>query len=241
MTDHSDECMRLFLLATRTADEAKLKEMTYEFFSEALLLIEEDIISSKYQMQGIASATKTLQKLTIFVSNPDEYQVLANKLVNMSAKLLKKSHQAESLIIASSVFWQAEGGIRNGSSIKAVLERASRIASTLIDPVTTTQIYVDILDAYLMYLDMEVEEISTSVVSDAVQLISGNLDSMEEANKHPISVALRAPSVVDVKLTSANVTSQFKRSIAHIHSKRNYTPKWNEIDVAGPSLRFGIN
>ncbi|TIC16552.1 vacuolar protein sorting-associated protein 35 [Wallemia mellicola] len=241
LTDHSDECMRLFLLATRTADEAKLKEMTYEFFSEALLLIEEDIISSKYQMQGIASATKTLQKLTIFVSNPDEYQVLANKLVNMSAKLLKKSHQAESLIIASSVFWQAEGGIRNGSSIKAVLERASRIASTLIDPVTTTQIYVDILDAYLMYLDMEVEEISTSVVSDAVQLISGNLDSMEEANKHPISVALRAPSVVDVKLTSANVTSQFKRSIAHIHSKRNYTPKWNEIDVAGPSLRFGIN
>lgn len=231
LTETPEDCARLFLLASQTANEVERTEVTYEFFSEALLLVEQEVVSSKYQMKLISEATRALKRVSVLPAQ--DYSTLADKVINLSAKMLKKSHQAESLMVASGVY------TGNADKLKGVLDRAITITSKLIEPVTSAQVYVDILDTYLMYLDEEVG-VEISEVNKVIERITKQIEEVDTKTNHPISVELKVPSTVDVNLTIHNVINHFKRTLEHIHRKRVYTPKWNDIDVAGPSLRYSV-
>ncbi|TIA91567.1 hypothetical protein E3P99_00981 [Wallemia hederae] len=239
LTDSSEDCTRLFLLAAATAAGAGMDAVTYELFSEAVLLIEQEVINSKYQMMLIAESTRILKQITVL--SESDYVNLADKLITLSAKMLKLSHQAESLLVASGVY------VHNATRLKEVLDRAVRIASNLIDAVTRAQVYMDIVDTYLMYLENGVDGVAVSDISAVVESLTKEIDVVETQLKsgeehHPISVELKTPTAsTDMNLTAQNVVNHFKRTLEHIARKRAYTPSWNDIQVAGPLLRYGIS
>ncbi|EOR02721.1 hypothetical protein E3P77_01551 [Wallemia ichthyophaga] len=242
LADTPEDCARLFIraaAAASTAEKEKEKEMgavAYELFSEALLLVEEQVVSSKYQMRLVAEATRALQRLEV---NAHDYATLADKLINLAAKMVKKSHQAESLMVASGVYTHEE------DKLGRVLGRAADIASHLIDPLTSAQVYVDILDTYLMYLEdgAGVESVAnlSNAANGVVECISTKIDQVDAVDNHPISVELKAPSTVDVNLTVHNVVSHFKRTLEHIHRKKSQVPAFHNVNIAGPCLRYGIH
>ncbi len=96
--------LRLFLLAAQVSDECGFEDVTYDFYVQAFTVYEEGISESRAQLQAITLIIGTLQGSKVF--GPDNYDTLITKAALHGAKLLKKSHQATAVQIASHMWWQ---------------------------------------------------------------------------------------------------------------------------------------
>jgi vacuolar protein sorting-associated protein 35 len=91
------------------------------------------------------------------------------------AKLLKKSHQATAVALASHLWWQTEkigpetedpAGpenkelLRDGKRVLECLQKSLRIATSSIDELTSVQLYCDALDQYIYYFERHNEAVS---------------------------------------------------------------------------------
>lgn len=96
--------LRLFLLAAQISNECDFEDLTYEFFVQAFSVYEESISESRAQLQAIALIIKTLHGSTVF--GPDNYDTLVTQAARHGSRLLKKSHQATAVHLASHLWWQ---------------------------------------------------------------------------------------------------------------------------------------
>ena len=96
--------LRLFLLAAQIADECGFEDTTYDLYVQAFTVYEEGISESRAQLQAITLIIGTLQGSKVF--GPDNYDTLITKAALHGAKLLKKSHQATAVQLASHLWWQ---------------------------------------------------------------------------------------------------------------------------------------
>lgn len=106
--------LRLFLLSAQIADECGFEDLTYDFYVQAFTVYEDSISESRAQLQAITLIIGTLAGAKVF--GVDNYDTLITKTALHSAKLLKKSHQATAVGLASHLWWQeaptpAEGEI----------------------------------------------------------------------------------------------------------------------------------
>lgn len=109
-------CLRLYLLALSSADEAGLEELAYEFAVQAFTIYEESISESRAQLQAITLIIGTLQTSRGF--GVDNYDTLITKAALHGAKLLKKGQQATAVALASHLWWQMEIPGREGRADK---------------------------------------------------------------------------------------------------------------------------
>lgn len=96
--------LRLFLLAAQISDECGFENLTYDLYVQAFTVYEENISESRAQLQAITLIIGTLQGAKVF--GVDNYDTLITKAALHGAKLLKKSHQASAVHIASHLWWQ---------------------------------------------------------------------------------------------------------------------------------------
>lgn len=96
--------LRLFLLAAQVADECGFEDAAYDFYVQAFTVYEEGISESRAQLQAITLTIGTLQGSKVF--GPDNFDTLITKAALHGAKLLKKSHQAAAVQLASHMWWQ---------------------------------------------------------------------------------------------------------------------------------------
>jgi vacuolar protein sorting-associated protein 35 len=96
--------LRLFLLAAQIADECGFEDLAYDLYVEAFTVYEEGISESRAQLQAITLVIGTLQGARVF--GVDNYDTLITKAALHGAKLLKKSHQASAVHLASHMWWQ---------------------------------------------------------------------------------------------------------------------------------------
>jgi vacuolar protein sorting-associated protein 35 len=96
--------LRLFLLAAQIADECGFEDLTYDFYVQAFSVYEDSISESREQLQAITLVIGTLQGAKVF--NADNYDTLITKAALHGAKLLKKSHQATAVGLASHLWYQ---------------------------------------------------------------------------------------------------------------------------------------
>ncbi len=96
--------LRLFLLAAQIADECGFENLTYDMYVDAFSVYEESISESRAQLQAITLIIGTLQGARVF--SEDNYDTLITKAALHGAKLLKKSHQASAVNLASHLWWQ---------------------------------------------------------------------------------------------------------------------------------------
>ncbi|KAJ2926654.1 hypothetical protein H1R20_g10426, partial [Candolleomyces eurysporus] len=96
--------LRLFLLAAQVADECGFEDLTYDFYVQAFSVYEDSISESRAQLQAITLIIGTLAGAKVF--GADNYDTLITKAALHGAKLLKKSHQATAVGLASHLWWQ---------------------------------------------------------------------------------------------------------------------------------------
>jgi len=96
--------LRLFLLSAQIADECGFEDLAYDFYVQAFSVYEDSISESRAQLQAITLIIGTLASAKVF--NVDNFDTLITKAALHGAKLLKKSHQATAVGLASHLWWQ---------------------------------------------------------------------------------------------------------------------------------------
>lgn len=92
-------------MAAQIADECGFEDLTYDLYVQAFSVYEDNISESRAQLQAITLIIGTLYSAKVFTA--DNYDTLITKAALHGAKLLKKSHQATAVGLASHLWWQA--------------------------------------------------------------------------------------------------------------------------------------
>jgi vacuolar protein sorting-associated protein 35 len=96
--------LRLFLLSAQVADECGFEDLAYDFYVQAFSVYEDSISESRAQLQAITLIIGTLAGAKVF--SVDNFDTLITKAALHGSKLLKKSHQATAVGLASHLWWQ---------------------------------------------------------------------------------------------------------------------------------------
>jgi vacuolar protein sorting-associated protein 35 len=96
--------LRLFLLSAQIADECGFEDLAYDFYVQAFSVYEDSISESRAQLQAITLIIGTLAGAKVF--SVDNFDTLITKAALHGSKLLKKSHQATAVGLASHLWWQ---------------------------------------------------------------------------------------------------------------------------------------
>jgi vacuolar protein sorting-associated protein 35 len=123
--DAPNIALRLFLLSAQIADECGFEDLTYDLYVQAFSVYEDNISESRAQLQAITLIIGTLAGAKVF--GLDNHDTLITKAALHGAKLLKKSHQATAVGLASHLWWQealpsSEGEAEGGET--SVVEKA---------------------------------------------------------------------------------------------------------------------
>lgn len=162
-----DMALHLYLLASQYADIAKEEEMCYEFFVQALTIYEEAVSESKAQYNSITQIIVTLSGRTCF--GVDNYETLITKCAVHCARLLKRVDQCRGVTLASHLFWaddklprdEGRPAYRDAKRVLECLQKALKIADSVMDRNTSISLFIEILERYLWYFERR-NEIVTS-------------------------------------------------------------------------------
>ncbi|KJA21857.1 hypothetical protein HYPSUDRAFT_41489 [Hypholoma sublateritium FD-334 SS-4] len=168
--------LRLFLLAAQIADECGFEDLAYDFYVQAFSVYEDSISESRAQLQAITLIIGTLAGARVF--NIDNFDTLITKAALHGAKLLKKSHQATAVGLASHLWWQEAAPLPEGETEPtekpAVVEKppTEKDAETVIKayPHQDSKRVLECLQKSLRIANSAIEEIVT------VQLYCDTLD-----------------------------------------------------------------
>ncbi|XP_011003053.1 PREDICTED: vacuolar protein sorting-associated protein 35B-like isoform X2 [Populus euphratica] len=98
--------LRLYLQCAQAANDCDLEPIAYEFFTQAFILYEEEVVDSKAQVTAMHLIIGALQRMNVLgVENRD---TLTHKATGYSAKLLKRPDQCRAVYACSNLFWVDE-------------------------------------------------------------------------------------------------------------------------------------
>ena len=162
-------------------ETADFSTIAYELMAQAFSVYEEEIADSKTQQRAIISIVGTLLSCKKFDKN--DYEALITKATQYAAKLLKKADQCKMVILCSHLFFTGTeddpNAYRNPRRVLECLQRSLKIADacTMASP-SNVQLFVDVLDRYVYYYEMENPVISSNFVTGLIALVSEHLDSI---------------------------------------------------------------
>ncbi|EDR08317.1 uncharacterized protein LACBIDRAFT_250191 [Laccaria bicolor S238N-H82] len=245
--------LRLFLLSAQIADECGFEDLSYDFYVQAFSVYEESISESRAQLQAITLIIGTLSGAKVF--GMDNYDTLITKAALHGARLLKKSHQATAVGLASHLWWQeapppAEGEVeyphQDSKRVLECLQKSLRIANSAIEEIVTVQLYCDALDHYLYYLDRGAPDLAPKYVNSLVELITSSIDNISSPDVHPTQRA--PPGLIEGVQTPEMITRHFRNTLGYINRRKNAAAdgtgavdsRWDDVDVVGALLKMGI-
>lgn len=162
---------RLFCVCGQTADIVGFEEVAYEFFAQAFVVYEEAISDSKAQFQAVSAVASTLHQTRNF--GRENFDTLITKCAQHASKLLRKPDQCRAVYLASHLWWATpiaanseteennDNLYRDGKRVLECLQRALRVADSCMEPATSIELFVEILDRYVYYFDQQNESVST--------------------------------------------------------------------------------
>ncbi|KAJ3101719.1 Vacuolar protein sorting-associated protein 35 [Phlyctochytrium bullatum] len=206
--------LRLFLLAAKSADETGHEELAYEFFVQALTLYEESISESKAQNAAITLIIGTLYSTTIF--GFENYETLIAKCTVHCSRLLKRVDQCRGVTLASHLFWGGVGAgveevssaaaqaaadedvvrklrekgrlvYRDGKKVLECLQKALKIADSVMDQSVNVELFVEILEKYVWHFEKRNDAITVKYLNSLIDLIQTNLANIDASTGVPPS------------------------------------------------------
>ncbi|EED89796.1 predicted protein, partial [Thalassiosira pseudonana CCMP1335] len=148
--------------------------IAYDFTTQAFLVYEDEISESKAQIRAITSMVGSLLSCRSF--ERADYEALITKTAQYAAKLLKKPDQCRMVCVCSRLFYVGgkddPNGYRNPQRVLECLQRALKIADACsMASSSNIQLFVEILDYYVYYYEIENPAITDKFVSGLIALI----------------------------------------------------------------------
>ncbi|KAI5590103.1 hypothetical protein POPTR_005G242100v4 [Populus trichocarpa] len=192
--------LRLYLQCAQAANDCDLEPVAYEFFTQAFILYEEEVVDSKAQVTAMHLIIGALQRMNVLgVENRD---TLTHKATGYSAKLLKRPDQCRAVYACSHLFWVDEkDGIKDGERVLLCLKRALRIANAaqqMANAVSGTSgpvtLFVEILNKYLYFFEKGNPQVTSAAIQGLVELIANEMQS-DSTTPDPASDAFFASTI----------------------------------------------
>ncbi|XP_010515537.1 PREDICTED: vacuolar protein sorting-associated protein 35C [Camelina sativa] len=194
-----DLALRLYLQCAQAANDCELETVTYEFFTKAYLLYEEEISDSKAQVTALRLIIGTLQRMRIF--NVENRDILTHKATGYSARLLRKPDQCRAVYECAHLFWTDEcEKLKDGERVVLCLKRAQRIADTVQKMTNASRgtsstgsvaLYVELLNKYLYFLEKGNTEVTGDTIKSLAELIRSETKKVESGAESFINSTLR--------------------------------------------------
>ncbi|KAJ3300681.1 Vacuolar protein sorting-associated protein 35 [Borealophlyctis nickersoniae] len=182
-----DMALRLFLMAAQAADESGFEELAYEFFVQAFTIYEDSISESKAQLAAITLIIGTLHTTTVF--GYENYETLVTKCAVHCSRLLKRVDQCRGITLVSHLFWGDEGRLRgegkpayrDGRRVLECLQKALKVADSVMDKSVNVELFVEILERYIWYFEKRNDAITVKYLNSLVDLIQTNLTAVDSS------------------------------------------------------------
>ncbi|EMR11129.1 hypothetical protein PNEG_00725 [Pneumocystis murina B123] len=240
---NAELCIRYFVIAGQVADQGAFEEIAYDFFAQAFTIYEESLSESRAQYQAVVIIAGVLQMTRNFSS--ENYDTLITKCALHGSKLLKKPDQTRAVYFASHLWWvtnipaKGEHDDKNlyhdGSRSLECLQKALKLADACIDPLTSTELFVEILNRYIYYYDHQNESILPKFLNSLIDLIKQNIDNFDaltfEPNSRQFPVVTSTSSILEPEGNMQDyVIKYFKRTLAYIEMRKKQEPSlWSVI------------
>ena len=140
--------VRLWLQGGLEADKCGYSEICYEFFSQAFLCYEEHVSDSNEQFEAIRCIISYLQQVETL--DEENYDTLRSKTTQHSNRLLKKPSAAKCYCLASHLYVDTK--YKNYKQACKLLNKACKRASSMMDVLEMTEIFVEVLNKYVYLL-----------------------------------------------------------------------------------------
>jgi len=169
--------LRLFLQCAQQANNCGYETITYEFFTQAFILYEDEISDSKMQMDLIGVFVGVLGSMTNLTE--ENYDPLITKTTQYAAKLLKKPDQCRAIYRCSHLFWNTEARYTDAKRVLDCLQRSLKIADVCMQASMHVNLFVEILNQYLYYFDHNNDKVTIKYLQGLINLINENIDNMD--------------------------------------------------------------
>ncbi|CAG9802427.1 unnamed protein product [Chironomus riparius] len=209
--------LRLYLQAAMVAGEigfSNYEAVAYDFMTKAFLIYEESISDLKEKVAAITMIISTTESMSFF--NEDNAEPLRTNCAIAASKLLKKTDQCRSVLKCASLFWSGKNDnkeIRDEKRTLECLKKATRIASQCLGNVVQAQLYLELLNNYLLYFERGNSLITTSMFNQLITKINEVLPSLDKSEE---TTALEA---------------HFQRTQARIKQKAGFEVSFSEIKI----------
>eukprot|EP00750_Incisomonas_marina_P018599 INCI3039.1.p1 GENE.INCI3039.1~~INCI3039.1.p1 ORF type:complete len:845 (+),score=172.16 INCI3039.1:168-2537(+) len=211
---YSEMAFKLFLSCARLADSLGFEPIAYEYLSQSFTLYE-DMATAKVQVRSVTLAAGVLYECTGF--GEENCQNLITSVAKYSAKLLKKPDQCRMVQNCCPLFWPLdEAHQKSYSDEKRCIEclrRALKIADVCMASSMHVQLFVEILNSYLVLFERRCPTIHTKYLKGLVELINEHLENMD--SPHP------------------QTTKFYENTIAYIQVKQETDERYKKINIKG--------
>ncbi|KAI0978202.1 hypothetical protein GJ496_003591, partial [Pomphorhynchus laevis] len=161
LNDYVDISLNLLIQGAMIAGSLEFSQSescAYEFITQAFALFEDAIVDSHKQVTALTLIFGAVQKMQCFTSSDKSGSNLRKRLIQASMSLLKRPDQSRMFVLSSNLHW----GVRDKDSPEyiydfaeafACLQKARKIAAKCIDHVTEAQLFLDIIDQYIYFIE----------------------------------------------------------------------------------------
>lgn len=240
---NAELCIRYFVIAGQVADQGAFEEIAYDFFAQAFTIYEESLSESRAQYQAVVVIAGVLQMTRNF--SPENYDTLITKCALHGSKLLKKPDQTRAVYFASHLWWvtnipaRGEQDDKNlyhdGSRSLECLQKALKLADACIDPLTSIELFIEILNRYIYYYDHQNEFILPKFLNGLIDLIRQNIDNFDtqtfESNSRQFPIVTNTSSILEPEGNMQDyVVKHFERTLKYIEMRKKQEPSlWSSI------------
>jgi vacuolar protein sorting-associated protein 35 len=140
----------------------------YEKFTKALSIYEDSVSESKAQVSSMNQIIISLCSTTCF--GHENYETLITKCAVHCARFLKRVDQSRGVTLASHLFWsddkvardEGKPAYRDGKRVLECLQKALKIADSVMNRNTSISLFVEVLERYIWYFDHKNEAVITT-------------------------------------------------------------------------------
>jgi len=173
-----DIALRLYLHCAMAADAAQLEPIACEFFTQALVVYEEEVSDSRAQVSAmnlIIGALRSCRCIT--QENRDS---LVHKCAGYSSRLLKKADQCRAAYVCSHLFWTED--VKDSENVLLCLKRSLKIANKAQEMASaahaesvSSTLFVEVLNKYLYFFSDGNEAVTPSILQGLMELIRNEM------------------------------------------------------------------
>ncbi|KAH6571680.1 hypothetical protein BASA62_003766 [Batrachochytrium salamandrivorans] len=254
-----DVSLRLYLMSAQIADDMRQEEMCYEFFVQALVVYEESISESKAQVSAITQIIGALYSTTVF--GYENYETLITKSICFGATDENSGPDAPLGVGADPPRKREEGkpAYRDGKRVLECLQKALKIADSVMDPSVNVELFVEILERYIWFYDYKNETVTIKYLNSLIDLIQTNLGSNDGGDCDDTGVmhnlvsgggvsggplSASGPSMSIFRERSRKVSPQtivhFRNVMAYIRHKRDAEQSVLDSAAVVPGMSLGF-